>query len=208
SGTIEQFTFAERQQLSSPSSNECIWIFLGSGQDLPGREALSGSLILEHGSRDFGLVWFSVWGESELLRSWQLKYFAEAQLWDWSELDRRRISQVRPWVDHEMTSEVMPLELGLYDGIAEGKGCYPGQEVIERVISQGAPPRRLVLVAATGAGASGEVSSTLSASSWIGDQGLVLVRKNMASVGERLSILEHGEVTVVACSVGSPGSSS
>ncbi|NBS88329.1 MAG: hypothetical protein EBS60_09695, partial [Verrucomicrobia bacterium] len=90
SGTIEQFTFAERQQLSSPSSNECIWIFLGSGQDLPGREALSGSLILEHGSRDFGLVWFSVWGESELLRSWQLKYFAEAQLWDWSELDRRR----------------------------------------------------------------------------------------------------------------------
>ncbi|MBU6375957.1 MAG: tRNA-modifying protein YgfZ, partial [Bdellovibrionales bacterium] len=116
----------------------------------------------------------------------------------------RRIVQVRPWVDHEITHEVMPLELGLYDGVAESKGCYPGQEVIERVISQGAPPRRLVLVESTGKNEVQESANQVSATSWSGNQGLALVRKSLAIVGEKLSIFEHGEVTVIGCSPGAP----
>jgi hypothetical protein len=36
-----------------------------------------------------------------------------------------------------------PLEVNLRDAIAEQKGCYPGQEVIEKIISLGSPARKL-----------------------------------------------------------------
>ena len=94
----------------------------------------------------------------------------------------------------------MPLELGLYDGVAGNKGCYPGQEVIERVITQGSPPRRLVLVAATGNASPATDLPEVSASSWRGGHGLALVRKNHAVVGGKLSISGRGEATVVGCS--------
>ncbi len=37
-----------------------------------------------------------------------------------------------------------PLEVSDRTGITEGKGCYPGQEVIERTLALGRPPRKLV----------------------------------------------------------------
>ncbi|MCI5066681.1 hypothetical protein MRY87_13250 [bacterium] len=36
-----------------------------------------------------------------------------------------------------------PLEYELHDAIAQQKGCYPGQEVIEKMRARGRPPRRL-----------------------------------------------------------------
>ena len=90
---------------------------------------------------------------------------------------------------------------GLYDGVAQNKGCYPGQEVIERLITQGAPPRRLVRfrAAADGAGAP-EVAAT----SWSSGDGLAMVRKNLAVVGQKLSISGRGGATVEACSPDAP----
>ncbi len=43
-----------------------------------------------------------------------------------------------------------PLEVSGTLGISEGKGCYPGQEVIERTLALGRPPRRLVRLALDG----------------------------------------------------------
>ncbi len=55
-----------------------------------------------------------------------------------------RIERGVPAWGAELTGEASPLEVtGLY-GITEGKGCYPGQEVIERTLALGAPPRALV----------------------------------------------------------------
>lgn len=42
----------------------------------------------------------------------------------------------------------IPLEAGAYDRIAFDKGCYLGQEVIERLHSRGTPARRLCRIAA------------------------------------------------------------
>jgi folate-binding protein YgfZ len=39
-----------------------------------------------------------------------------------------------------------PLEINLRHAIADQKGCYPGQEVIEKIISLGSPARRLCLL--------------------------------------------------------------
>jgi folate-binding protein YgfZ len=36
-----------------------------------------------------------------------------------------------------------PLDINLRDAIHDQKGCYPGQEVIEKIISIGSPPKRL-----------------------------------------------------------------
>jgi folate-binding Fe-S cluster repair protein YgfZ len=96
---------------------------------------------------------------------------------------------------------MLPLELGLYDGIAENKGCYPGQETVERLITQGAPPRRLVRVQLS-EGSTGAPEAT--ATSWSGSEGLAIVRKNLAVVGQKLSISGRGEATVRECSPDAP----
>jgi folate-binding protein YgfZ len=47
-------------------------------------------------------------------------------------------------------NEANPLECGYQDVLLEPKGCYPGQEVIEKMLTRGSPPRRLVLLEGTG----------------------------------------------------------
>ncbi len=197
---IDQFTFAERQTLAAPSTKECLWV-LTDGDSLPGRAQLEGCTILDRGKRDFGARWFSIWGDAATLAKWRSGAGSGATTLDWPELDHRRIERVRPWVGHELTPEMLPLELGLYDGIAENKGCYPGQETVERLITQGAPPRRVVRVQLC-EGSTGAPEAT--ATSWSGNEGLVIVRKNLAVIGQKLSISGHGEATVKQCSPDAP----
>ena len=56
-----------------------------------------------------------------------------------------RIESGIPWSGHEITDEVLPAETGqLERAVAFDKGCYLGQEVVERMRSRGAVARRLV----------------------------------------------------------------
>jgi folate-binding protein YgfZ len=68
---------------------------------------------------------------------------------DWPTLENWRIQALRPRVGIEIDDSTMPLEVGLIDAVSQGKGCYPGQEVIERIISMGTPPRRLAKLEGT-----------------------------------------------------------
>ncbi|MCH7807878.1 MAG: folate-binding protein YgfZ [Planctomycetes bacterium] len=55
-----------------------------------------------------------------------------------------RIESGIPWSGHEITDEVLPAETGqLERAVAFDKGCYLGQEVVERMRSRGAVARRL-----------------------------------------------------------------
>ncbi|MCB9453578.1 MAG: aminomethyl transferase family protein [Anaerolineaceae bacterium] len=47
-----------------------------------------------------------------------------------------RIRAGRPAAGHELTSDYIPLELGLWDEISFNKGCYTGQEIIARMESR------------------------------------------------------------------------
>jgi tRNA-modifying protein YgfZ len=55
-----------------------------------------------------------------------------------------RISAGRPGVGRELSSEYIPLEIGLWDEVSFHKGCYTGQEIIARMESRGRVARTLI----------------------------------------------------------------
>ena len=165
---IDQFTFAERQTLSEMSGQGCRWVFSEDAPQVP-----SGVQVIDHGSRDFGRRWWTLWGEASVLDA---RPVGEAPLEEW------RCQALRPWFSVELSQEVMPLEVGLIDGISQGKGCYPGQEVIERILTQGAPPRRLARVRSAD-----------------GRARLGLVRKNEVEPGTSVKLADGFEGKVEQC---------
>ncbi len=60
----------------------------------------------------------------------------------------QRITIMMPKFQKEWDFDSMPLNVGFHTWIHRNKGCYPGQEVIERTFNVGHPP--LVLVQITG----------------------------------------------------------
>ena len=90
----------------------------------------------------------------------------------------------------EFGDHCTPLDASGADGLTDGKGCYPGQEVIERTIALGRPARALVSVesesplhAGAALSADGATVGTItsgveySESSWLG---LALVKSRAA----------------------------
>jgi tRNA-modifying protein YgfZ len=57
-----------------------------------------------------------------------------------------RIRAGRPGVGRELSSEYIPLEVGLWDEVSFSKGCYTGQEIIARMESRGRLARTMVRV--------------------------------------------------------------
>ncbi len=158
---IEQFTFAEKFDLIDVTSKlDCRWIFLDDnqpentaiGQIRPGEtRAIDEEIrICHHGNHSFGRTWITVWGRPARLNQWMDHFFSDAKPVDFLEIEKWRIENLSPWIDRELTPEVMPLEIGLRNSVAENKGCYPGQEVIEKIISLGAPPKRLIQISGEG----------------------------------------------------------
>ncbi|MDX2139878.1 MAG: glycine cleavage system protein T [Chloroflexota bacterium] len=58
-----------------------------------------------------------------------------------------RIWSGRPGVGRELSSEYIPLEVGLWDEVSFKKGCYTGQEIIARMESRGKLARTITRVA-------------------------------------------------------------
>jgi folate-binding protein YgfZ len=110
--------------------------------------------------------------------------------------EMRRVEAGRPSFGAEFTAETSPLEVSGLFGITEGKGCYPGQEVIERTLALGSPPRALVRVqgeAALATGAEVHVAGAsighLTSTTTLPDGrhlGLALVKRRFADTEEPL----------------------
>lgn len=111
--------------------------------------------VCAHGSVNYGRGWISIWGRPARLAQWAERNLGDAKSLRAEELDAWRIQALRPAIDREITENSNPLELGLSDAIAPNKGCYPGQEVIEKIISLGAPAKRLGRIEFTDAGGLG-----------------------------------------------------
>lgn len=60
-----------------------------------------------------------------------------------ADLEAYRLRAADPAVPSELSTNTIPLEAKLEDAVHENKGCYPGQEVIERIRSMGQVPRQL-----------------------------------------------------------------
>jgi aminomethyltransferase len=54
-----------------------------------------------------------------------------------------RIEAGLPAAGREITSEAIPLEVGLWEAVSFSKGCYIGQEIIARMESRGRRARQL-----------------------------------------------------------------
>ena len=65
-----------------------------------------------------------------------------------TETEVERILAIKPKLGHEFfhDGKTNPLEVNLRNSIHDNKGCYPGQEVIEKIISLGSPARNLCLI--------------------------------------------------------------
>ncbi|NOT01188.1 MAG: folate-binding protein YgfZ [Phycisphaerales bacterium] len=62
-------------------------------------------------------------------------------------VDTLRIEHGIPWPMTEITPETLPAETGQFQrAVSTNKGCYLGQEIVERMRSRGAVARRLVLI--------------------------------------------------------------
>src|SRR5690606_38294587 len=96
-------------------------------------------------------AWVTAWGRGPRLEQWLSRLGGEVREVSFDVTESWRIQALRPRVDAELTEAANPLEIGLREGIADNKGCYPGQEVIEKIISLGSPARRLARVDGQGA---------------------------------------------------------
>ncbi|MBS1962362.1 MAG: hypothetical protein JST04_09115 [Bdellovibrionales bacterium] len=201
-GVMDQFTFAEKYELREMSGLKNAWIFglTTAGENRFDEHTHGTELLLKlHGPKSaFGTHWTSVWGS----RATVDRYLAaEGCLWlSESEFERMRVDSLFPRVDRELVPEANPLEIGLRSAIADNKGCYPGQEVIEKIVSLGSPAKRLALLTGVGprpeAGArlateDGADAGTVTSAVPREDEGfsaLALLRKNAATEGKVLKL--------------------
>lgn len=194
---IDRFTFSEKMTLTDVATHgglECRWIFtepsesslaqLGTPELKPYQTVATDEEIrfCHHGDRDYGRPWISAWGRPE-----QFKLFLDTKLKSAhpiqsSQLEAWRILAISPRVDRELTDSTIPLEAGLVDAIAPNKGCYPGQEVIEKIISLGSPSKRLCLIEGSNADGIAQVAGTK----------LLSTAVPPAEIGELTSILKEG----------------
>jgi len=154
--TIDQYTFAEKQTLADPGPElEACWIFLEPGRDFSHAPELRANetqaideeiRICHHGDADFGRPWITAWGRPQQLAQWIDRSIQKSQPISFDEIEQWRIQALRPRVGLEITDAVNPLEIGLTDAVAINKGCYPGQEVIEKISALGSPAKRLARI--------------------------------------------------------------
>lgn len=157
---IDRYTFGEKITVAEVPLS-ALWLFPDSealaaqtlGGIAPGQTLAAGDgaiRLCHHGETDFGRPWLTAWGRTERLAQWLNHSFPNAKRERFETLEGWRIQAVRPWVDHELTENTLPPEAGLVESVSGNKGCYPGQEVVERIATQGSPTRRLALIEGSG----------------------------------------------------------
>jgi tRNA-modifying protein YgfZ len=142
---IEQFHFAEKMQTVDASAQWSIVACTHAGATLP-----AGLTAISWTDPWLGQVrWFRV-AQSDL--SLLLAHWREQGLvaLDDAQLLFAHAAAGMPRVGVEIDSTVMLLEAGLERAVDRNKGCYPGQEVVERIFTYGQVNRKLLPVGVNG----------------------------------------------------------
>jgi folate-binding protein YgfZ len=110
---------------------------------------LSANNYAEYLARSSAL---SAWRENDCAVDFVASDFVAGDLCQGTaeELELARVMAKWPTMGVDMTTNSMPAETGLTDcAVSFTKGCYPGQELVERMDSRGATaPRQLRLIRA------------------------------------------------------------
>ncbi len=112
------------------------------------------------------------------------------------EYNALRIAAGLPEVEHELTEDFIPLEVGLWDAVSFNKGCYIGQEIIARMESRGKLAKMMVKVELDEMVPSGtpletvegKPAGTLTSVATLMDKviGLAVVKAPLAETGQQL----------------------
>lgn len=126
---LDKMHFGEKLRMSDQTPNWNLTLAVG-----PER----GQIPLPEGSLRFSIPWQA--SGSELLAT------PTPLLWDWPEVssawELERIQAGRGWPS-DWTEKTMMLEVAEEDDYVDGKGCYPGQEVVARTLHRGHVNRHL-----------------------------------------------------------------
>lgn len=115
---------------------------LGVALPARGQVVAAGDVYLMRGDR-FGVgTSLDVWGPAERLAALRAEW-ALPEVSARAEDQARIIAGVPRW-PAEYGPQVSPLDVHTQQGVTEQKGCYPGQEVIERTLAIGRPAQVLV----------------------------------------------------------------
>lgn len=154
---IEQFHFAEQFTVKDLSEELCILGLWSEDGTLARRLNLDPNLMnLQIQKVHQGDLEFEAWKDvrrDELFWMVFQKEQALAFLKKWQTIDhfmlgRRlfeffRLKAGIPWVGNELSEKEMILEGNFDEAVARNKGCYPGQEVVERIFTYGQVNRKL-----------------------------------------------------------------
>lgn len=120
---------------ASPGERELgSWAEFGNA-----RAAFQGEMVLAAASRELGVPGFDLYVERPRAQALAEALLAGgAQPGTQAAFDALRIETGRPAFPADMDAETIPLEAGIEGrAISFTKGCYPGQEVIVRVVHRG-----------------------------------------------------------------------
>lgn len=192
---FEQYHFGENWTLRKLEADQVpTHLVLTAG------ESLNILSLIHHPEKIYGQgrQWITHWSQNT--------EFLGAQVLNPTARETWRIEAMFPSTDGELANEVIPLEVNLSHAIAPNKGCYPGQEVIERIWSKGAPPRRLVHLLGVGQAPtipfsfSEGVITSVSQVSQEGFVALAIIQKKSAEEGKRFQFSDtsSGMLTKIA----------
>jgi folate-binding protein YgfZ len=208
-------------------------VLSGAGQPGPGEDELAGwpefrsvrasflgELALVAASRETGEPGFDLYVERPRVQDLAAALVAAgatpAGPADWEVL---RVEAGRPAFGIDMDADTIPLEAGIEDrAISFTKGCYPGQEVVIRILhrGQGRVARRIAGLRVTGDAVpdhgdevragdrdAGRITSAVWSPRAGGPLALAMVHRDFLAPGTGLSIL-HGDETLTATVVTLP----
>lgn len=141
---IDQFTFAEKFKLTAESDWKTAYL-LDSKNELKNEFQDKQYFYkdemhwVHHGIKKYGTPLVSVSGP-------QIRLSLSTEPISLADAETKRIINLYPELEHEIKFDSNPLEIGLMHAVASQKGCYPGQEVIEKIVSLGSPAKRLAFI--------------------------------------------------------------
>jgi len=138
---IEKFHFAESFEVADDPSESSLWAICS-----PTEVTSLNEYVHWKDAKEPKLVWVSV-PKDGLSVFWEsLVGAGKLELLGQRLFDFLRISSGFATLGAEISADEIILETGLDEAVARNKGCYPGQEVVERIYTYGSVNRKLFCV--------------------------------------------------------------
>lgn len=145
--TLEMFHFAEDIEFTQHAPRQMLVLMTSEAVNLAGSREPEDTVLEQWRSQSE--LHTRVCNLDELVSHILTIFDGGCTVEGFDDFQRLRIGLgIGSWL-HEYTSSVTPLDVNGLAGIVQHKGCYPGQEVIERTLALGRPAKKLARIIGT-----------------------------------------------------------